>query len=547
MPRCASITGGARRCSQLLKATVGISSGNDGSEEDQWVVGGRYQVTHQTALHQRPDLTSETSGHLRPKDIVILLALQSVPVQSGDPGDTVLLAYVANTKNPEFWVCGWGAIEGEGATPQALRRRRLPGSWEVGGRYMVVGSPVLRAQIELESEQLCEVNAQEEVLILDLGLVIRSGEPRLRARVRIDSGDLGWLTMEVPGGSALLDPLNLYSAEALHRKPQLFGEKHRRHRTGSSRVSVSGQSERSDQVWEISGKYRLVERVSVHTDADINSRIIGELRKGSLVTVVGLEHPEPFTASSWPLLRLQITNEHTDAVGWISPLSEKGEKLLDSRDHLEFEKIMRLEMEELEEQQDQGEQNSQVHSPEESGCPQDMDYRKCKSGESSSVDQASEEHHSNYESASNGASPDLHEKTNSNSDKTFTGEAANVALISEHAKKVEAEPINLHHRHDEKFSHNVARPWDTSVGSGYRAFHEMEAAGDERQVGDSLENEGYSGICACRNSLLNCGVDKVWYASKAANGPSAPHYPGEAPPGAHPMYPPGAHASWPNN
>ena len=56
-----------------------------------------------------------------------------------------------------------------------------------GGRYRVAGWPVLRRGIKLESESIGEIRPQEEVLILELGLVLRQDQPRLRAHERWDA------------------------------------------------------------------------------------------------------------------------------------------------------------------------------------------------------------------------------------------------------------------------------------------------------------------------------------------------------------------------
>merc|ERR1719408_1212250 len=115
-------------------------------------------------------------------------------------------------------MAGWVQLGGSsGSAPPKLGKQRQRGSWEVGGRYAVLGSPVLRIGKELDSEQLGEVCKNEEVLVVEFALVMLSGEPRLRARVRTDSGHFGWLTVELPWGGPLLRPLNLYTKEAVQR------------------------------------------------------------------------------------------------------------------------------------------------------------------------------------------------------------------------------------------------------------------------------------------------------------------------------------------
>jgi len=351
---------------------------------------------------------------------------------------------------------------------------------------------------------------------------------------------MGWLTIELPGGNALLEPLNLYSAEALQRKHTHFGEKHRKNGL-SKRVTVNGQSESSNQAWEVGGKYRLVERVVVHEEADVNSRIIGELRKGSLVTVRGLEHLSRL--SEPPILRLQISNEHTDVLSWLSPLNANGEKLLDSRDHMEFEKLMRLQLQ----AQDQAEQDTAPEPPEQASPPPDppawvppapWDENQNPMG-MESTPEATPEHYQPI-------SPEtLHSQVSSQMTKC---DAPSIQLTYDNAKSGE-----LQKRQDNKLNSGVARPWEHS-GPGYRTLNEMDAGEDDRHVGDNIENEGFMSICACRNGLLNCSAAKLFpslVTSSKVKSPSGPHpmshgMMGEPAPEPRPMRqlpsPPGVHA-----
>lgn len=515
------------------------------------MVGGRYQVLQNTALHARPDLSSEKLGQIRSKETVLLLALQSVRAQTGS--EEVLLAYVANTKKAE-WVSGWGLIEGNAASSAArvLRRKRLPGSWEVGGRYVVNGNPVLRSQIELESEAMCEILLNEEVLVLDLGLVIRSGEPRLRARVRADSGDLGWLTIELPGGSPLLEPTNLYTPDALRHRSCIFGEKHTQ--SGScKRVTVHGHSESFKQAWEVGGKYRLVESAAVQEEADLKSGVIGELSKGSLVHVRGMEHVVGPDGQN-NFLRLQISNEHTDAIGWLSPLTANNEKLLDSRDHLEFEKLLKLENAQQNAKEHEEEPNpttipEELEAPDLPPVPPPVDTQAY--GYSSYEPEGAQDgpddvlkHMVSGTSPTNTplvidteASPARSEVTANFASATASqgptmassnGPTPQVRMdfISAHAKNDEADTFHRdrqdHYRNAGNL-HGVARPWESS---GYRTMQEMDKMEDERQVGENIDSEGCGEVCCSRNGLLNCGATKSWaFSGMKVNSGSHMPYP----------------------
>lgn len=556
-----------KRISKIL--SFGMRGTGADNQEDHWVVGGRYQVLQGTNLHVRPDIASENRGKLRAKDTVLLLAVQSVPAASGQ--GEALLAYVANTKTQD-WVSGWALIESSPDAPPVLLRR-LQRSWELGGRYVVNGSPVLRAGIELESEQICEMVPNGEVLVLELGLVIRSSEPRLRARVRVDSSEEGWLTIELPGGDALLNPLNLFRAEAFQKKASLFGERHRKSGL-SRRVTLNGQLESSNQAWEVGGKYRLVENAVVHVDVELESEAIGELRKGSLVIVKGLDHVLRLSGSSF--LRLQISNEHTDAIGWLSPLSSKGEKLLDSRDHLEFDKIMRLHA--LAKEQSQQDAS---HEEEELG-PQDFGEagRLARLTEEQSADAESSDRHLLRQSApavfaqtsplsftpphQAAPSSDGHSPLSPPApwDNAYTPQAAlpesgtpgssNMFTMTPVASPQRGAPdISLMSDHMRNKGGEAQQKYPVFVGSSYRNWRDMDASEDERHVSDNLEDEGYGNVCCGRGALMTCSAVRMWpSASKGA--PIAP-YPtsqnmmGEPAPEPRPAYgmptPPAVHAT----
>eukprot|EP00929_Paragymnodinium_shiwhaense_P011919 TRINITY_DN11832_c0_g1_i2.p1 TRINITY_DN11832_c0_g1~~TRINITY_DN11832_c0_g1_i2.p1 ORF type:complete len:800 (-),score=207.54 TRINITY_DN11832_c0_g1_i2:119-2518(-) len=305
------------------------------TEEKQWLEGGRYEVLQPIVLRSRPDVeTAEITGRVRTRDAVLLMALQAVPCAEG--GGERLLAYLANTKKTD-WVSGWGQIEGPPLQDRALRRRRLRGSWQVGGRYRVLGSPVLRAEIELESHQLYEVRSDEEVLLLDIGLVLRGGEPRLRAYVRTDAGQLGWLTVELPGVAPLLEPLNLLSEEALAAKTSCLGLGSKRR--PAARITPAGQNE----AWEVGGKYRTLARAQLHEGPEFDSKIVAIAKKSSLLYVKRVQHvPRPQGDSQ---VRLQVAfetskNDPNQAVYWCTPVDSAGELIVDTRDHLEYEKLL---------------------------------------------------------------------------------------------------------------------------------------------------------------------------------------------------------------
>jgi len=187
--------------------------------------------------------------------------------------------------------------------------------------------------------------------VLELGLVLRDGEPRLRAYVRTDAGQLGWLTVELPGES-LLESVNLYSKASIG-KPTLPW----RPRLGSgtrrptvARVTLAGGLEGTDEAWAAGGKYRIVGRTALHEDADLGSNIIGSLKVGTLVLVHEVCRVSTSPGQDGPV-RLRVSAEGSSSNGWISSTSSSGEVQIDVRDHLEYEKLLRSTISDMERQE----------------------------------------------------------------------------------------------------------------------------------------------------------------------------------------------------
>lgn len=307
--------------------------------DDEWMVGGRYKALRQFDLLTDPWPESNKIGKVHQKEDAFLLELwQECNADQVPISKSPLYAYVASTKRPE-WMAGWVQMGGSSGSTAVLGRQRQRGSWEVGGRYAVLGSPLLREFKELDSSQLGEVNMDEEVLIVELALVMLRGEPRLRGRVRTDSGLFGWLTVELPWAGPLLRPLNLYSEEAF-RAPLLRSMTEINGRKSVKRLTLHGTLEDGSQPWEVGGKYRLLNKVPVYEEAcfsDGQSRKIGFLNKGTLVEVVDKME------ISKTMLHLKVVGASKKAIsGWIPAAGKSGKPVLDARDHTEYEKVMRL-------------------------------------------------------------------------------------------------------------------------------------------------------------------------------------------------------------
>jgi len=307
-------------------------------KDGEWTVGGRYKALRHFDLLTDPWPESNKIGKVHQKEDTFLLELwQECNADQVPNPASPLYAYVASTRKPE-WMAGWVQMGGSSGSTAVLGRQRQRGSWEVGGRYAVLGSPLLREFKELDSSQLGEVNMDEEVLVVELALVMLRGEPRLRGRVRTDSGLFGWLTVELPWAGPLLRPLNLYSEEAF-RAPLLRSMTEINGRKSVKRLTLHGTLEDGSQPWEVGGKYRLLNKVPVYEDAHFSaqSRKIGYLNKGTLVEVVDKME------ISKTMLHLKVVGAGKNAAtGWIPTAGKSGKPVLDARDHTEYEKVMRL-------------------------------------------------------------------------------------------------------------------------------------------------------------------------------------------------------------
>ncbi|CAE7707933.1 unnamed protein product [Symbiodinium microadriaticum] len=252
------------------------------------------------------------------------------------------VAYLADTSRPR-WLGGWALIaRSEGFRP-ALRRVPGRGSWEVGGCYRVNGNPVVRSHVALESEPLCELKgAAEEVLLLELRLAISDDEPRLRGRVRTDSGAVGWLTLELPQEAPLLKPMNLLRKEAIVRSLWPFpvpaaldmafavGARREKRRPPVKSTTVAVYP------WDVGGVYRTLAKLPI-TELPDEANPIGWLRAGKKVKVEAIE---PGVQGQLKL-RVQVeSGTLAGCIGWMTTSIAPKDCCLDLRDQTEFEQVM---------------------------------------------------------------------------------------------------------------------------------------------------------------------------------------------------------------
>lgn len=309
------------------------------TQRPSWQVGGRYEVVRPLEL-----IFGRSTVKLAPQTTALVLAIRVVE----DEGEEVIMGYLADTcsesKKDGRWQSGWGPIWRPGEGPKLSRRAQQ--QWTLGGCYRVKGKPVLRIQVDLDTEPLCELENLEEVLLVDLALALTKNEPRLRGKVRTDRGVLGWLTIELPKAPPLLHDLNLHCKEAIlgNTLPlpvpvwlDTASCKTSLRRSTRRAPVVTGTAGTAMHPWDVGGTYRTLEKVKLDEGP--------WLRAGKLVKVEAIR---PFASTSGvdlQQLRLNLKVESGTLAGrngWITTSSCIEEASLDVRNHLEFQQVTEL-------------------------------------------------------------------------------------------------------------------------------------------------------------------------------------------------------------
>lgn len=346
----------SRRPSTLARIRKSLGAEEE-IEDSEWRVGGRYKVRSAVLVRAGSELCSEQVGELKPKEVVLLLAVEFQGcVEVG-------LVVPVRPKTP-----GWIVLQDPANQITTLVRRRLAGSWEMKARYLVQNPATVRTDASLSSEHLHELSTGDEVLVLDLGLAEgNDGRPRLRALVSVTGTSLiGWISPETSAGDHLLDPVNLLGPEVvkLHRKSLSGGSPTRRGTIrlingGSTRSSIRGSRVSgvfnsgngaggprrscmpgSTLPWEVGGQYRILEKLIVRERPDLSSIEIGRVTAGSIATITDIHYAECAYLGWCPCAFIAVEEgPHAGIRGWVRCAAKDGHDLIDTRDQLEFEKI----------------------------------------------------------------------------------------------------------------------------------------------------------------------------------------------------------------
>lgn len=306
----------------------------DGPEEPEWKAGGRYRVArHGVALWRTPTLR-DSAGELKFKDVVLLLCFHE---EGGS-----LVGFVAP---PAPDTPGWISLEPPAAGEVGpLIRRQLEGSWALRARYTVKNPATLRHSKELDSEVICDTDVGAEVLVLELGLNTNTSQgARLRALVKTHDDIIGWLSPETSSGDRLLDPVDLHSPEVveIHRK-SLSGQGSQPR--ASIRAPSNGGGSRAGALsvpWEKGGKYRVLERIAVRESPALDSNELGKISAASIVTITDIQTTDCPNLGQCPCAFVTVDEgPEQGRHGWVRCAAKDGHDLVDTRDHLEFDKVL---------------------------------------------------------------------------------------------------------------------------------------------------------------------------------------------------------------
>eukprot|EP00929_Paragymnodinium_shiwhaense_P064982 TRINITY_DN32626_c0_g2_i1.p1 TRINITY_DN32626_c0_g2~~TRINITY_DN32626_c0_g2_i1.p1 ORF type:complete len:571 (-),score=112.66 TRINITY_DN32626_c0_g2_i1:60-1772(-) len=305
--------------------------------DDEWREGCRYEVQRELPVFATQETTSKMLGTLQAKDLVLVLNLEEASGERASPR-----AYVY----PVGWPCeaGWICIDGpphaetdSGTVTAPVRRRKLKNSWQLGGRYSLKATAVMREEADLASSHVAELRTGTEVLLLEFAVV----QMRLRAMVRAETGQIGWVTAEQTDKKRLLDTKNLLGPEVvdLHRS---------QHVTGKSRSSLrrflaqQGDAVKKDGPWRLGGHYRVLETIPFFEDKEALGPEKGLMNAALIVEVRDLHYATCPELRWRPNALVQVLDAPADfdLAGWVTCAADDGRDLVDSRDQREYGHLM---------------------------------------------------------------------------------------------------------------------------------------------------------------------------------------------------------------
>lgn len=295
-------------------------------------VGKRYKVARPLELFSSQNAEATRIETLKAKkDIVLLVEI----CESAGRRKGFVIPQPAETRD-----AGWVSLEdvhrGKAVQPP-LQRTALPGSWDLKARYCVHNPATLRAGPALDSEWIGELNAGCEVLLLDFSVTTGSSSAdigKVRLRSLVFAGDkIGWMSPETGVGDHLLKPVNLLSRKVV--------DIHNRSLKNSGTGLRKSYQPGGNSPWEAGSTYRMLERAPMRLAADLTSSEAGKVSAGSLVEVQEMNNVE--IQGGWcPVASIMVLEgAEKGKTGWVRCTAKDGHDVMDTRDHNEYEKILR--------------------------------------------------------------------------------------------------------------------------------------------------------------------------------------------------------------
>lgn len=338
-PRCCRSVGDKDQL-RAKDSAVSNDSGSAQPEEafQDWQIGGKYKVLQSTTLWTLPKILSNRVCDLFSQDLVSVIQIETVSDGASRSSRWALVVPPQRELG-----AGWMLLDGAlGKAP--LAKRRSAGSWDVPGRYHARHYALLRASPSLSSKEIAEIKPGEEVLVVKLGLnPSEEHEPvRVRAQVKTERGDIGWLSLENSSGTALLDATNLLSTHAVdvHAR-SLHAELHGTWTPATPSIRRSWKTSIGDFPWEVGGVYRVLEEIPLEENAGVTRRNKRCLLASTLVEVQDLTSHPCDDLGSCPFAKVIVQEgEHEGKEGWLRCADKDGRDLIDIRDQHEHYRVL---------------------------------------------------------------------------------------------------------------------------------------------------------------------------------------------------------------
>jgi len=325
-------------------------------------------------LWTKPGSCEEMAAELNKKDEILLIYVTSTP---GAP----VSGLVMTASGDHGWLILEDPTEAE---YQPVRKSKQPDSWNMGGRYTVASEATVRKDKSLESAWTAELVPGDEVLVLELGVNdMDSGHKvRLRARISNDDDLIGWISPQTVHGDQLLCPLDLLSEEVVQVVKENSSPKGKSPRlsflTGRTASSSSRQSRsrsasgdvlrastmtarksfKSGEVlpWVPGGQYRVLEATRLKENVSLTSKDKCRVPAGALVDIDRLDIASPECVPV-AYCTIQSSGPENGQRGWVRCASAEGLAIIDSRDQLQFRKVLsRLQAEQVEKERREAEE-----------------------------------------------------------------------------------------------------------------------------------------------------------------------------------------------